>query len=156
LREAGIDARAVPAQQPDGRHQLGEAGGRPGRVTVCVDPVGRCSRVGLDPRARAAGGLAVIATHAATSRRAARRLAYLAGHHGHPGSVETIAMLALPGVLAYLPGPVMRSLVHAGRFLAERQAERRRRQHARQSSLRSDSDPVSSPRQAPHLQPEGS
>jgi preprotein translocase subunit SecA len=152
LREAGVDA-ALAADSYD-------RSGNPGRVTVGVHFRDRLQPVVLDPLARAAGGLAVIATYVPESRRADRQLGHLTGRNGQPGSMETIAALPLPGLLARLPGPLMRSLARTRRYLGEKRAERSRRQ-AWQTSLASLSsqpawtDPVAAPRQPAHLQHQG-
>ena len=129
LLEAGIDAAVVTGTDstvgPRGRAPAG----LPGRVTVCVDPRGGSEAAALDPYARAAGGLAVIATYLGTSRRDDRRLSQLTGRQGQPGSFETIA--AAPAGLAAMPAPLIRSLVRVSRYLREKAAEFSRRRHAR-------------------------
>jgi preprotein translocase subunit SecA len=130
--------------------------GRGGEVTICAVEDARGIRIGLDAYARAAGGLAVVSTCIAPTRRAERRLGYLAGHRGQPGSVETIAALPLPWVLSHLPEPLMRSFVFARRRLEEWRSERERSHEARRSSQQQVLHAMPSPRRAPHLQHEGS
>ena len=149
-----VDAsRAGPDSGPDAGPDA--ASGRSGQVTICVD-WRRCRRIEVDAYARAAGGLAVVAAHVAATRREERRLGHLAGQRGQPGSSETIAALHLPGALAHLPSPVMRSFVHVRRYLEEWRAERKRSLHARRPPGEQVAEPAPSPRRAPHLQHEGS
>ena len=158
LRAAGIDpvrVRAWDGGQPD---DAGALSGRAGQVAICTDTdaASGVRRIVVDAFARAAGGLAVVATQVATTRRAERRLAYLAGHRGQPGSVETIALLPLPAVLSHLPAPVVRSFVLARRQVAEWRAERERSLRARGAFPQQDPESMPSPRRAHHLQHEGS
>jgi hypothetical protein len=141
--------------------RIGNAGASPGpmpagQVMICSDPLVACRHIEVDAYARAAGGLAVLATDLAATRRAERRLGHLAGHRGQPGSIETIAALPLHGAIARLPPPLMRSFVLARRLLAEWRAERRRGLQAHRPSPRQAPESMPSPRRTPHLQHEGS
>lgn len=149
LQAAGLDAIRI------GR--VGSVGmAHAGQVLVCTDPLVACRRIEVDAFARAAGGLAVVATDLAATRRAQRRLGHLAGHRGQPGSFETIAAPPLHGAIAHLPPPLMRSFVLARRLLAEWRAERRRGLQACRPSPRQAPETMPSPRRTPYLQHEGS
>jgi preprotein translocase subunit SecA len=153
-----LHAGGVPAVRigPDDRDGDGRGLGRGAEVAICTVDFARDVRIELDAYARAAGGLAVVSTCVAPTRRAERRLGYLAGHRGQPGSVETIAALPLPGVLSHLPEPLMRSFVFARRRLQEWRSERERGHEARRSSRQQVPHALPSPGRAPHLQHEGS
>ena len=153
-----LHAAGVPAVRigPDDRDGDERGPGRGAEVTVCTIDLAKGIRNGLDACVRAAGGLAVVSTCVAPTRRAERRLGYLAGHRGQPGSVETIAALPLPGVLSHLPEPLMRSFVLARRRLEEWRSERERSFEARRSSQQQDLHAMPSPGRTPHLQHEGS
>ena len=155
LRDEGIDAAAISgADQVDWR-TVRDAAGTRGRVTVCADPRGRCDAIVLDPMARAAGGLAVIATYLGATRRADRQLEHLTGRQGQPGTVETIAQFTGPGVFACLPAPLMRSLARAIRYLGEKRAESLRNRRARRLWELRRAETATTARPAAHLQHEG-
>ena len=159
LHAGGIDAIRFRADDAldglDGRIAAGLPS-RPGQVAICTraDALRACRRIEVDAYARAAGGLAVVATDFAATRREERRLAFLSGHRGQPGSIEIIAMLPLPSLLARLPAPAMRSFILVRRQLAEWRAERQRSLRAR-LPWRQESMAAAKPR-ATHLQHEGS
>jgi hypothetical protein len=152
LQSAGIDAIRIGSAGSVRSAELAHAG----QVMICADPLVACRRIEVDAFARAAGGLAVVATDLAPTRRAQRRLGHLAGHRGQPGSIETIALPPLHGAIAHLPPPLMRSFVLARRLLAEWRAERRRGLRAHRPSPRQAPESMPSPRRAPYLQHEGS
>lgn len=158
LQAVGVDAmRLRAADAVDGRMAMGQPS-RPGQVAICTraEALRGCRRIEVDAYARAAGGLAVVATDFAATRREERRLAALAGHRGQPGSIETIAMLPLPSLLAHLPAPAMRSFMLVRRQLAEWRAERQRSLRARLPSRQQGSEPPAAQPHATHLQHEGS
>ena len=158
LRAVGIDASRIRADDAvGGRVAAGQPSG-PGQVAICTREAALrgCRRIEVDAYARAAGGLAVVATDFAATRREERRLAFLSGHRGQPGSIETLAMLSLPSPLARLPAPAMRSLMLVRRQLAEWRAERQRSLRARLPLRQQESEPPASQPHGAHLQHEGS
>ena len=136
LLEVGIDASVMPAGSHADWCSVRDTAGRPGAVTLCAARPGHCDAVALDPLARSAGGLAVIATYLGATRRADRQLGHLTGRQAQPGSVESIVQFCASGGLAWLPMPVMRSLVLSRRYLGELRAARERSRQARRLSGR--------------------
>lgn len=159
LHDGGIDAAAISGEDPVDWRSVRDAAGTSGRVTVCAGARGRCDAIALDSRARAAGGLAVIATYLGSSRREDRQLGHLTGRQGQPGSVETIAVLAMPAALAplpvFLPAFLMRSLARGGRYLRDKRAQRLRNRRARRLSALRRAEITMSARPPTHLQHEG-
>jgi preprotein translocase subunit SecA len=158
LHEAGIDATLDGLRAGDSGDaqwmNANDAAGRTGAVTVSAALSRHRVAITLDPLARAAGGLAVIAACLGETRRADRRLGHLTGRQAQPGSVEAIIEFSGSRVLRSLPAPMMRSWVLARRYLGERRAARQRTRHARQSSRRRTGATLARTHRT-HLQHEG-
>ena len=123
-------------------------------VTICSKPQGDCNAIVLEPIARAAGGLAVIATFLGPSRRADRQLAHLTGRQAQPGTVEAIVQCAGTEGLGVVPEPLMRSWLLVRRYVEERRAGIRRSRHARRLARRRGEESAPVPGRA-HFQHEG-
>ena len=93
LREAGIEHAVLNAVQTRDEAELVARAGRAGAVTVATNIAGRGTDIRLDPAARAAGGLHVIATMRNRSRRIDRQLIGRGARHGDPGSAESVLAL---------------------------------------------------------------
>ncbi len=93
LHAAGVDCQVLNALQDADEAACVARAGHVGVVTVATNMAGRGTDIALDERARAAGGLHVIATMRNRSRRIDRQLIGRAARHGDPGSAES--MLAL-------------------------------------------------------------
>jgi preprotein translocase subunit SecA len=93
LRASGVDCQVLNALQDADEAACVARAGHAGVVTVATNMAGRGTDIALDERARAAGGLHVIATMRNRSRRIDRQLVGRAARHGDPGSAES--MLAL-------------------------------------------------------------
>lgn len=93
LRRAGIDHRVLNAVQSRDEADLIAQAGRAGAVTVATNIAGRGTDIQLDPAARQAGGLHVIATMRNRSRRIDRQLIGRGARHGDPGSAESVLSL---------------------------------------------------------------
>jgi preprotein translocase subunit SecA len=103
LHAAGIDNQVLNAVQDADEAARVARAGCSGVVTVATNIAGRGTDIALDERARAAGGLHVIATMRNASRRIDRQLVGRAARHGDPGSAE--ALLALDDALFVESGP---------------------------------------------------
>ncbi len=93
VRERGIACDVLNALHEDDEAAIIERAGRAGAVTVATNMAGRGTDIRLDPAARAAGGLAVIATERHDEARVDRQLFGRAGRQGDPGSAEAFVSL---------------------------------------------------------------
>jgi preprotein translocase subunit SecA len=115
LHAAGVDCQVLNALQDADEAACVARAGNAGVVTVATNMAGRGTDIALDERARAAGGLHVIATMRNRSRRIDRQLIGRAARHGDPGSAES--MLALDDDLfaERCPAALRYALVHSAR-----------------------------------------
>ena len=113
LHAAGVQHQLLNAvQDADEAAQVARAG-QQGVVTIATNIAGRGTDIQLDPAARAAGGLHVIAALCNRSRRIDRQLIGRGARQGDPGSAERIASLDDPLLARHLPRP-LRRLLQAG------------------------------------------
>jgi len=91
LREAGLSHELLNGVQDRAEAEIVAQAGLSGAVTIATNMAGRGTDIRLDDRARAAGGLQVIAAEHHPSRRVDRQLAGRAGRQGDPGSSQVFA-----------------------------------------------------------------
>lgn len=96
LAQAGLAPAVIDANHADREADAVARAGEPGRVTVATAMAGRGTDIRLDPRAVAAGGLALVATHRHASRRLERQLHGRVARRGEPGTVSTLVALDAP------------------------------------------------------------
>lgn len=117
LTQRGVAHSVLNATKESEEAAIIERAGQVGAVTVATNMAGRGTDIQLSPEARAAGGLAVVATERHDEARVDRQLAGRAGRQGDPGSVEAFISLEdtlikesglAPGValVRYSRGPV--------------------------------------------------
>ncbi len=105
LRERGVECSVLNATREAEEAGIIARAGRAGAVTVSTNMAGRGTDIILDPAARQAGGLAVIATERHDEQRVDRQLFGRAGRQGDPGSAE--AFVSLEDQLVQRAGPKM-------------------------------------------------
>lgn len=93
LSQRGIVHSVLNATKESEEAAIIERAGEAGAVTVATNMAGRGTDIRLSDQARAAGGLAVVATERHDEARVDRQLAGRAGRQGDPGSVEAFVSL---------------------------------------------------------------
>jgi preprotein translocase subunit SecA len=96
MAAAGLVPALIDARHVEREAEAVAAAGRAGRITIATDMAGRGTDILLDEAARAAGGLALVATHRHASRRLDRQLHGRVARRGEPGTVETHLALEAP------------------------------------------------------------
>jgi preprotein translocase subunit SecA len=148
LQAQGIEHQLLNALQDADEAACIARAGNAGVVTVATNMAGRGTDIALDARARAAGGLHVIATMRNRSRRIDRQLIGRAARHGDPGSAESLLALDDALFAQTWPGALRRALArcaHGGvvftalarPFAALTQRRAEARQRALRAHLRS-------------------
>lgn len=102
LGAAGLPHTVLNARQDQAEAQIIAAAGQVGAITVSTNMAGRGTDIELSARARAAGGLHVIACQHNRSARIDRQLIGRCARQGDPGSAQT--MLALDAGLFNVSG----------------------------------------------------
>ena len=146
LDKRGVAHRVLNALNDAEEGELIALAGNSAAVTVATNMAGRGTDIKLDPKARAAGGLAVILTEMHGAKRIDRQFAGRAGRQGDPGSEQIFVSLEdeiidrQTGQLRRLVRPTGANAGFFGRQLfrqAQRRSEARDRRN-RASVLRQD------------------
>lgn len=149
MTAAGLAHRVLNAKQDREEASIVGLAGERGAITIATNMAGRGTDIKLEPGAREAGGLHVIATERHEAARIDRQLAGRCGRQGDPGSYEEIVSLADPlltagyGGLAAalaekgLPEGVTRLTIDHAQQRMERSHARMRRELFRQDRHRS-------------------
>jgi preprotein translocase subunit SecA len=93
LAERDVPCRVLNATREAEEASIVADAGVAAAVTVSTNMAGRGTDIGLDARARAAGGLAVIATERHDERRVDRQLFGRSGRQGDPGLAQAFVSL---------------------------------------------------------------
>lgn len=93
LAARGVDCRVLNATKEAEEAAIVAGAGRARTVTVATNMAGRGTDIKLDPEARRAGGLAVIATERHDEARIDRQLFGRAGRQGDPGLAQAFVSL---------------------------------------------------------------
>ncbi|MBQ1227105.1 MAG: preprotein translocase subunit SecA [Alistipes sp.] len=93
LKLRGIKHNVLNAKQHQLEAQIVAEAGRVGQVTIATNMAGRGTDIKLSPKAKEAGGLAIIGTERHESRRVDRQLRGRAGRQGDPGSSQFFVSL---------------------------------------------------------------
>ena len=146
LSRLGVAHQVLNARQDAEEAAVVARAGLAGTVTVATDMAGRGTDIQLGPGVEGRGGLHVIATEGAPSRRLDRQLFGRCGRQGEPGSFELVQSLeddrlvrgapagllrrlgALAGPDGRLPWGLGRALLWCGQRAEERRHARVRRQ----------------------------
>jgi preprotein translocase subunit SecA len=102
LTQAGIEYQLLNARQDADESRVVAAAGQPARVTVATNMAGRGTDIRLADGVADLGGLHVINTQVAPSRRIDRQLIGRGARQGDPGSFERIVSLQEPLLLQRL------------------------------------------------------
>jgi len=136
LADRGLAADVLNARAEAAEAAIVERAGRAGAVTVATSMAGRGTDIKLDDRARAAGGLVVLAADRHHERRVDRQLFGRSGRQGDPGLARAFLALDDEVLVRYgpawlrlaalaSPGPLRRPLASVLLALSQRAATRR-------------------------------
>lgn len=95
-RSEALALAASAAVSPFGFEEPMRTVARPGALMLCTEEDAWSLDLGLEPGARATGGVAVIVIGLGADARADRRLRQIAARQGHPGSVEFLVDATAP------------------------------------------------------------
>jgi preprotein translocase subunit SecA len=109
LTAAGLKHQVLNARQDSEEAEIVARAGQLGAITVATSMAGRGTDIGLGVGVAEHGGLRVIATEGAESRRIDRQLRGRAGRRGDPGSFEMVVCLEDDRLAYHLPSAVLNS-----------------------------------------------
>ncbi len=146
LKEAGVSAAVLNAQQNREEAAIVARAGQPGCVTVATNMAGRGTDIRLSKAVRDQGGLHVILTEFHESARIDRQLFGRCGRQGDPGQTEAVVALDDEMFRRFVAPPLLRLAARVTREgavpprlarilvrLAQRRAERMNAQTRRQT-----------------------